>query len=158
MTIVYFYHLKSEEIIFMKEYDFSHFITNHQSSYQTALAEIKSGRKRTHWIWFIFPQIKGLGQSAMSQQFAIENLEEARQFLAHPYLGANLIEISNALLELECNDPTEIMGSHIDCVKLLSSITLFSIADETQPVFKAVLDKFFGGKPDPLTISILRRL
>lgn len=142
----------------MKEYDFSHFIVSQQSSYQTALAEIKSGKKETHWMWFIFPQLKGLGHSAMSQQFAVENLEEARQFLAHPYLGANLIEISKALLELESNDPIAVMGSYVDSVKLRSSMTLFSIADETQPVFQAVLDKFFGGEPDPLTISILKNL
>lgn len=142
----------------MKEYDLSRFITSQQSYYQAALAEIKSGKKTTHWIWYIFPQIKGLGRSAMSQQFAVENLEEARQFLAHPYLGANLIEISKALLELESNDPIAVMGSHVDAVKLRSSMTLFSIADETQPVFQAVLDKFFGGEPDPLTISILKAL
>lgn len=142
----------------MKEYDLSRFITSQQTDYPTALAEIKSGKKTTHWIWYIFPQIKGLGRSAMSQHFAVENLEEARQFLAHPYLGANLIEISKALLELESNDPIAVMGSHVDAVKLRSSMTLFSIADETQPVFQAVLDKFFGGEPDPLTISILKAL
>lgn len=142
----------------MKEYDLSRFITSQQTDYPTALAEIKSGKKTTHWIWYIFPQIKGLGQSSNSVFYAIQSLEEARQFLAHPYLGANLIEISKALLELESNNPVGVMGTHTDAVKLRSSMTLFSIADETQPVFQAVLDKFFGGEPDPLTISILKAL
>ena len=142
----------------MKEYDLSRFITSQQTDYPTALAEIKSGKKTTHWIWYIFPQIKGLGQSSPSVYYAIQSLEEARQFLAHPYLGANLIEISKALLELESNNPVGVMGTHTDAVKLRSSMTLFSIADETQPVFQAVLDKFFDGKPDPLTISILKAL
>lgn len=142
----------------MKEYDLSRFITSQQTDYPTALAEIKSGKKTTHWIWYIFPQIKGLGQSSPSVYYAIQSLEEARQFLAHPYLGANLIEISKALLELESNNPVGVMGTHTDAVKLRSSMTLFSIADETQPVFQAVLDKFFGGEPDPLTISILKAL
>lgn len=142
----------------MKEYDLSRFITSQQTDYPTALAEIKSGKKTTHWIWYIFPQIKGLGQSSNSVYYAIQSLEEARQFLAHPYLGANLIEISKALLELESNNPVGVMGSHTDAVKLRSSMTLFSIADETQPVFQAVLDKFFGGKPDSQTITILKNL
>lgn len=142
----------------MKEYDLSRFITSQQTDYPTALAEIKSGKKTTHWIWYIFPQIKGLGQSSNSVYYAIQSLEEARQFLAHPYLGANLIEISKALLELESNDPITVMGSHVDAVKLRSSMTLFIIADETQPIFQAVLDKFFDGKPDSQTITILKNL
>ena len=142
----------------MKEYDLSRFITSQRTDYPTALAEIKSGKKTTHWIWYIFPQIKGLGQSYNSVYYAIQSLEEARQFLAHAYLGANLIEISKALLELESNNPVGVMGSHIDAVKLRSSMTLFSIADETQPIFQAVLDKFFDGKPDSQTITILKNL
>lgn len=103
-------------------------------------------------MWYIFPQMSGLGRSYTSVYYAISNLEEAKQFLADPYLGANLIEISNALLNLETDSAVDVFGN-VDASKLRSSMTLFSLADENQTVFKAVLDKFFNGKPCFRTIK-----
>ncbi len=142
----------------MKNYDLSRFVIKHKTDYPVALAEIKAGKKQSHWIWYIFPQIKGLPvQSANSHTYAIVDIEEARQFLADPYLGANLLEICNALLELDSDNPYEVMGGGTDARKLCSSMTLFSLADENQPVFKAVLDKFFHGRTDRETIGILEK-
>lgn len=127
----------------------------HKNHYQTALAEIKNGRKESHWMWFIFPQIKGLGRSYTSQYYAIENLNEAKEFLKHPYLGKNLLEITNALLLLDSNNATEIFGKPDD-MKLKSCMTLFAIASEEQNVFDKVISKFYNGKYDNRTINLLR--
>lgn len=128
----------------------------HIRYYQTALKEIRNGRKESHWMWFIFPQIKGLGRSYTSQYYAIESLDEAKAFLNHPYLGKNLIEITNVLLLLDSNNATEIFGKPDD-MKLKSCMTLFAIASEEQSVFEKVLSKFFGNKYDNLTIKLLRK-
>ena len=137
-------------------YDLSRFLEAQKNSYDTALREIKTGRKRSHWMWYIFPQIRGLGYSAMAQHYAIRDLGEAREYLRHPVLGPRLIEISEALLALDGSDPSRVMGSPDD-LKLRSCMTLFQCAAPDQPVFGKVLDKFYGGSPDGRTMEILSR-
>ena len=136
-------------------YNLSRFHKAQQSSYKTALAEIRSGRKRSHWIWYIFPQIQGLGFSSTAQYYAIENLDEAKAYLADPVLRERLLEISNALLALDSCDPSEVMG-YPDDLKLRSSMTLFSLADPECTVFRDVLDKFYNGQEDSRTIALCR--
>jgi uncharacterized protein (DUF1810 family) len=135
-------------------YDLSRFLEAQNNSYDTALREIRAGRKRSHWMWYIFPQIQGLGYSAMAQHYAIRDLGEAREYLQHPLLGPRLIEISEALLALDESDPRRVMGSPDD-LKLRSCMTLFQCAAPDQPVFGKVLDKFYGGRPDGRTLEIL---
>lgn len=130
------------------------FTVEHKRSFDRALAEIKSGRKRSHWMWYIFPQISGLGDSYMSRFFAIKSLDEARAFIEDEYLGGNLREISNALLTLENNDARYVMGLP-DNRKLRSCMTLFLHATDDNEVFRTVLDKFFGGEEDEATLEIL---
>ena len=130
------------------------FIRAQQRDYTSALSEIRSGRKRSHWMWYIFPQIQGLGMSSTAQFYGIKDLEQAKDFLAHPYLGRNLIEISSALLALDENNPTAVMG-YPDDLKLRSCMTLFELADPSAGVFAAVLDKFYGGRRDEMTLRIL---
>ncbi|MBQ3661424.1 MAG: DUF1810 domain-containing protein [Firmicutes bacterium] len=137
-------------------YDLSRFLEAQNNSYDTALREIRAGRKRSHWMWYIFPQIRGLGYSAMAQHYAIRDLGEAREYLRHPLLGPRLIEISEALLALDQSDPRRVMGSPDD-LKLRSCMTLFQCAAPDQPVFGKVLDKFYGGRPDERTLEILNR-
>ena len=136
-------------------YDLSRFHKAQQGSYETALAEIRSGRKRSHWIWYIFPQIQGLGFSSTAQYYSIENLEEAKAYLADPVLRERLLEISNALLALDSCDPSEVMG-YPDDLKLRSSMTLFSLAEPECTVFRDVLDKFYNGQEDSRTIALCR--
>ncbi len=137
-------------------YDLTRFRTMQDKYYKTALEEVRSGRKRTHWIWYIFPQLRGLGRSSTSEYYGIENLDEAKAYLSDPELHANLIHISQALLDLECSDPRAVMG-YPDDLKLCSSMTLFSEADPTELVFQQVLTKFFAGFPDERTIELLYR-
>jgi uncharacterized protein (DUF1810 family) len=116
-----------------------------------ALGELRAGRKRGHWIWFVFPQIAGLGSSPMSQAYAINSLDEARAYLAHPILGHRLRECCEALLAAPPGETAgQILGG-IDALKLRSSMTLFARADPQVPLFAAVLDRFYGGEPDPET-------
>ena len=129
------------------------FVRAQQRDYASALSEIRSGRKRSHWMWYIFPQIQGLGMSSTAQFYGIKDLEQAKDFLAHPYLGQNLIEISSALLALDGNNPTAVMG-YPDDLKLRSCMTLFELADPSCDVFGAVLDKFYGGRRDEMTLRI----
>ncbi len=112
----------------MREFSLSRFTLAHQNDFETALREIKSGKKYSHWMWYIFPQIYGLGYSYTSQYYAIQSLEEAKAFLADPYLGRNLISICEVLIKLESNDALEVFGSP-DNMKLQSCMTLFSLAD-----------------------------
>ncbi len=138
----------------MDNYNLKRFTDAQQSSYETALAEIKRGRKQSHWMWYIFPQIKGLGYSETAKFYAINSLSEARAYLEHPVLGSRLIEISEELLKLESNDANRIFGSP-DYLKLKSSMTLFSALPNANPVFQEVLDKFFKGDLDEKTLQIL---
>ena len=136
--------------------DIKRFLDAQQRDYETALREIRNGHKQSHWIWYVFPQIAGLGYSSMSRYYAIENLEEAREYLAHPVLRARLLEISKALLDLKKNNPTEVMG-YPDDMKLRSSMTLFMLAAPDEPVFGAVIDRFYHGIPDEKTIELAKK-
>lgn len=136
-------------------YDLSRFIKAQKEDYQLALSEIKNGKKESHWMWYIFPQIIGLGMSETSVYYSIQNIEEAKAFLEDEYLGWNLIEICKALLSLSVNNAMAIFGSPDD-MKLKSSMTLFNCAsDEEQNIFAEVLNKFFDGNQDVLTLGIL---
>ena len=123
--------------------------------YARALGELRDGRKQSHWIWFVFPQIAGLGSSPISQAYAIHSLDEARAFLAHPTLGPRLHESCEALL---ANDPSltadQILGG-IDAIKLRSSMTLFARADPSEQIFGEVLTRFYAAEPDPETERLL---
>ena len=119
-------------------------------TYDHAAAELRAGRKTSHWIWFIFPQIAGLGYSPASRTYAITSLEEARAYMAHPVLGARLIECATILTGLTGRTAEQIFGE-VDALKLRSSVTLFMHAAPGQPVFGQVLDQYFGGEPDPGT-------
>ena len=136
-----------------KENNLERFLSAQERSYETALAEIKSGRKQSHWMWYIFPQIQGLGFSETSKFYAIKDLEEAKEFLAHPVLGQRLIRICNELLKLHDNNANKIFGTPDD-LKLKSSMTLFSSLD-ANPVFDLVLEKFFNGAKDARTLAII---
>ena len=122
--------------------------------YPVALGEIKNGRKESHWMWYIFPQLKSLGYSHNAVFYGLENIEEAREFYNDAYLGENLREICRALLECESNNALEVMG-YPDNLKLCSSMTLFYIATEDK-LFADVLEKFYGGKQDELTLNQIR--
>ena len=135
-------------------YNLERFIDAQHNDYATALSEIKSGRKQSHWMWYIFPQIQGLGFSSTSKYYAIKNLDEATAYLHHEVLGSRLIEICNALLALETNDAHKIFGSPDD-MKLKSSITLFAEVKDADKVLQALLDKFFNGTKDSKTLQIL---
>lgn len=129
------------------------FITAQKEDFDIALTEIKNGRKESHWIWYIFPQIAGLGRSATSEYYAIQNLSEAKMYLENEYLRNNLLTICQALLDLKTDNAEEVLG-WIDAIKLKSSMTLFTLATPEEPVFKAVLDKFFHGQLDEKTVEI----
>jgi len=122
--------------------------------FDIALKEVKAGHKRSHWMWYIFPQLAGLGMTATSQYYAIKNIKEATDYLMDNDLGTRLTEICKALLELETNDPNKIFGSPDD-LKLFSSMTLFNAVPATFPVFGEVLDKFYGGNLDMRTLELL---
>ncbi len=136
------------------ENNLKRFLDAQEPSYAMALSEINRGRKETHWMWFIFPQIQGLGFSETSKFYAIKNLREALAFLNHPVLGTRLVKICNELLKLESNNANKIFGSPDD-MKLKSSMTLFSSLKEADPVFQLVLDKFFNGAKDSRTLELI---
>lgn len=134
-------------------YNTSRFLHAQENVYPIALKELQEGRKSSHWMWFIFPQIKGLGCSTTSIFFSIKDIEEAKEYMNHPLLGARLREISQVLLELETSDPLRIFGP-VDALKLCSSMTLFDVV-EPESIFDRVLRKFFNGKRDEKTLKIL---
>ena len=137
-------------------YELKRFIDAQENIYAVALSEIKNGRKRSHWMWFIFPQLAGLGYSATSKLYAIKNIEEAAAYLQHPVLGTRLVTISRQLLKLE-NNAHSIFGSPDD-IKLQSSMTLFSSVRHSDAIFGLVLEKFFKGVEDPNTLAILKKV
>ena len=137
-------------------YDLSRFLKAHEWNYQNALTEITNGHKTSHWIWYIFPQLKALGRSANAQYYGIENLDEAKEYLQDKILRERFLEISKALLGLESNDIEYIMGSSIDAVKLQSSMTLFHLAEPTCEIFTKVLEKYFGGQLDSKTVELCK--
>ena len=138
----------------MHTIDLSRFVEAQKDDFTIALNEIKSGRKISHWMWYIFPQIAGLGNSSTSIYFSIKNIQEAEAYLMHPILGIRLVEISTALLKLATQNPIQIFGN-IDAMKLQSSMTLFALLNPTNPVFQQVLDKYFAGKMDEKTKYLL---
>ena len=130
------------------------FIDAQKEDYDMAFREISNGQKRSHYMWYIFPQVKGLGRSSTAKYYGIEGLDEAREYMENEYLSNNLIAISNELLKLETNDPVEIFG-HIDSKKLRSSMTLFELVSDNE-VFHSVLEKYFDGKRDQLTLDLVK--
>ncbi len=123
-------------------------------TYSRALRELREGRKRSHWMWFVFPQIAGLGQSQISRRYAIASLEEASEYLRHPVLGPRLLACVGALVHLEGRSADQVFGS-IDAQKLRSSMTLFLRADPAEQAFQHVLDRYFGGLPDTATDRLI---
>ena len=130
------------------------FLDAQEDDFEIALSEIKNGSKQSHWMWYIFPQIKGLGFSSMANFYAIKTKAEAENYLAHPVLGKRLIEISTALLEIEGKTAHQIFDSPDD-IKLKSSMTLFGALENTNPVFQSVLDKYFNGAKDFKTVELI---
>jgi len=139
------------------DYDLERFVTAQEPVYDQVLAELRHGRKRSHWMWFIFPQLDGLGRSPTARYYAIRGRGEARQYLAHPLLGARLRECTEALLALPAPSISDILGFPDD-LKFRSSMTLFSEMSEPDSVFATALDRFFGGKPDDQTLQLLEAL
>ena len=135
-------------------WDLERFATAQAPAWEGALAELRRGRKTGHWIWFVFPQIAGLGRSALSQLYGIGSLAEARAYLAHPVLGPRLRESARALVAHAGRSADEILGS-VDAVKVRSSMTLFHRADPDDPLFREVLETFYRGVPDPATDHLL---
>ncbi|WP_264537344.1 DUF1810 domain-containing protein [Flavobacterium sp. N1736] len=134
--------------------DLTRFLDAQNKLYLTAFSEIEKGKKETHWMWFIFPQIKGLGASDTAILYGIDNLNEAAEFLNHPILGKHLIEISELLLTFKRKSAEAILGD-LDARKLRSSMTLFAQVENANPVFHDILEAFFSGKKDAATLAIL---
>ena len=135
-------------------HDLRRFLVAQDDEFETALAEIKHGQKESHWIWYIFPQFAGLGLSSTSQHFAIQSLDEARAYLAHPVLGPRLIECAEAALRVENRSAREIFGSPDD-LKLRSCATLFAQISPPDSAFHRLLDKYFGGERDAKTLRLV---
>ncbi len=133
--------------------DLERFVAAQDGVFGTALAELRAGRKRSHWMWFVFPQIAGLGSSPTARRYALSGLDEARAYLAHPVLGPRLREASRAVLAVEGRSAEQILG-HPDDLKLRSSMTLFARAADDPAVFEAVLERYYDG-PDPRTVELL---
>lgn len=130
------------------------FIEAQEGTYQLAYRELEEGEKQSHWMWFIFPQIQGLGFSEISKFYAIKDREEAEAYYKHPILGRRLVEISRVLMDTDSTDAETVMGSLVDAIKLKSSMTLFDEVSK-DPIFSSVLDKFFGGSRDIRTLKLL---
>jgi uncharacterized protein (DUF1810 family) len=138
-------------------FDLKRFLSAQEGVYEQALAEIKSGHKRSHWMWYIFPQIDGLGFSPMSKRYAIKSLAEARQYLGHPTLGSRLVECTQALLAVERHSAADVFG-YPDDIKLKSCMTLFTQVSGPGSVFETLLNKYFLGQQDEQTLRILGEL
>ncbi len=138
------------------EQDLNRFIKAQENSYEKALSEIRSGRKRSHWMWYIFPQFKGLGFSETSKYYSIKDLDEAKRYLSHPILGERLKLITKELLALNENNANKVFGSPDD-LKLKSSMTLFAAINTSEEnIFNAVLDKYFNGQTDNKTLTLIK--
>jgi uncharacterized protein (DUF1810 family) len=136
------------------DFNLERFVEAQNGVYDTALAELRAGRKRTHWMWFIFPQIEGLGHSAMAQRYAIRSADEAAAYLAHPVLGPRLRACATAVASHDDRGVDEIFG-HPDNLKFHSSMTLFADVAPDEAIFQACLDQFFDGRADPATLERL---
>ncbi len=134
--------------------DLNRFTSAQQGIYDRVLAELRAGLKRSHWMWFIFPQIDGLGHSPTTRRYAIKSLNEARKYLGHPVLGARLVETAEAVLGVSGRSASDIFG-HPDDMKLQSSMTLFALVTGPGSVFERVLEKYYQGKRDARTLQIL---
>lgn len=137
-----------------RPHDLERFVEAQTRDYEQALSEVRGGRKRSHWMWYVLPQFEGLGSSATSRHYAIRSVEEAEAYLRHPLLGPRLLEISRALLDVEGRPASEIFDSPDD-MKLRSSATLFARVSPPGSIFQQVLDRYFGGEPDPETLRLL---
>jgi len=137
-------------------FNLARFVTAQEGVFEVALAELRRGEKRSHWMWFIFPQIEGLGSSFTAKEYAIKSLDEARAYLKHPDLGPRLVECCRAVLSVHGKSASEIMG-YPDDLKLRSSMTLFLLADDSYPEFRQVIDRYFQGQPDRRTLELLNR-
>lgn len=138
----------------MADLDLARFVRAQESNYDQAMAEIRSGRKRSHWMWYVFPQFAGLGASPTSQHFAIRSLDEARAYLAHPLLGPRLVDGCEAVLELAGVSAHDVFGSPDD-MKLRSRATLFALVSPPGSVFERLLQRYFNGKPDDATLQLV---
>lgn len=137
-----------------QKYNLARFVDAQAGDYQTALAELKNGRKKSHWMWYVFPQFAGLGYSETSRRYAIHSLEEARAYLQHPLLGSRLRECAAVVLAVEDRSARDIFDTPDD-VKLQSSMTLFAQVSEADDIFAGVLAKYFEGQPDSQTLRLL---
>lgn len=153
MIARYIYYSGKEEQCMIK-YNLKSFLDAQEKDYATALQEIRNGKKRSHWMWYIFPQIAGLGFSSTSRYYAISNIEEAKEYMNHPVLKMHMLEICEALLLLNNKDADTIF-SFPDNLKLKSSMTLFETATPEYSVFKEVLEQYFHGERDEKTINII---
>ena len=133
------------------------FLEAQNQVYLKALSEIKEGKKNTHWMWYVFPQIKGLGSSETAKYYGVKDMDEATAYLQHPILGKHLIEIAEAVLNLNGKTATQIFGT-TDDMKLRSCMTLFANVKNTNPIFQKVLIKYFNGIPDELTLQLVNRM
>jgi uncharacterized protein (DUF1810 family) len=136
-------------------YNLNRFLEAQESTFKTALSEIRNGRKRSHWMWFIFPQVAGLGFSETSQYYSIKTIAETTAYLNHPVLGKRLVEITEALLTIDGKTANQIFGSPDD-MKLKSSMTLFAAVSNENAVFRKVLEKYFNGQEDTKTLQLLK--
>jgi len=141
----------------MGEHDLERFVAAQESVYEQALAELRQGRKRSHWMWFIFPQLIGLGRSPTARHFAIRSAQEARDYLAHPVLGRRLLECTEAMLGVEDRSVSEILGFPDD-LKFRSSMTLFASLSDRGSLFEQALERYCDGEPDSRTLELLRTL
>lgn len=130
------------------------FIKAQENAYDCALSELQRGAKRSHWIWYIFPQLTGLGRSSTAEKYGIHSLDEGRAYMAHPVLGSRMVECCRAILAVEGKSASAIMG-YPDDLKLRSSMTLFSLVDDKLPEFLAVLEKYYDGEADERTIQLI---
>jgi uncharacterized protein (DUF1810 family) len=146
--------IASEGATMSEKFDLQRFVAAQARNYADALAELRAGRKASHWMWYVFPQVAGLGSSAMAQAYAICSLAEARAYLADPVLGARLHECVAAVLAVQGRSAHEIFGSPDD-LKLRSSLTLFAEAAPDEPLFREALARYFAGEPDPRTLERL---
>lgn len=137
-------------------HELSRFLDAQERDYTRAIEEIRSGRKQTHWMWYIFPQFRGLGHSAMAERFAIKSLDEARAYLEHPLLGPRLVECATAVLQVSGRSAHDIFGSPDD-LKLRSSATLFAAVSPPGSVFHQLIDAYFDGQPDERTLALAGR-